>query len=214
MNKRRNHILLLLAFGVSFFSVLFIFVVGLYATTAVEDHFTIDEALTFAIYLLASLVFFVYYILIILKRIRPIRNIYVSYSMNDSEIAYRIQTTLKKYLQKTLKSTFAFFSVESISFGSNMLETMKRNISQADIIIVLASDSYIGSEWCQTEFNSISFDKQKVIPIVIDSFDILQKLPNDLRDIKSLILRKEDSESEFEQKIAKLAYELIRDRLD
>lgn len=154
------------------------------------------------------------YSILVVKRINPKKYIYFSYSFDDKELALEISDILSEQLAKSSKYRFEILTSNSVPFGNNIHDTILKNIEKADIAIVLVSPAYLQSNFCQKEFNSIVIQNTMVIPIVINSFADLKKLPKDYSNIKALSLINCTSEDELKNKIDLLAKDLIRQRKD
>ena len=95
-----------------------------------------------------------------------------------------------------------------------MSATMQKYIEKSDIVIVLVSENYITSEWCYNEFLSIANLNKRIIPIVLNSYSDLSRLPKDISNIKALSLSDCTSDKDFEEQLLRLAKDLIRQRKD
>ena len=168
--------------------------------------------------MLLLLVTFFIYSLSVFKRVKPVKNIYISYSFEDEEIANKIIFQLSDQLTHLSKYRFNIISKKDVPYGEDLYKTIKTNINKSDIFLLIISTSYIQKESCIKEFQDI-FQKKlntqvKIIPIVMDSFDNLSKLPNNLSNIKSLSLIDYCTEEDFSQRITSLANDLIKQRKD
>lgn len=150
------------------------------------------------------------YTLIILKRVNPSKNIYLSYSIEDKEIANIIATVLEKQLNCSSKYRFKLITADLVPFGANIQNTMKNDLARADIIIVIVSTHYLESSWCNQEFKEIDFEHQTVIPIVLSSFDHLSELPIDISGIKGLYLGDCQTNTLIEERLSALSKDLIK----
>lgn len=154
------------------------------------------------------------YVILIMKRINPKKYIYFSYSLDDKKLALEINNILSEQLERSSKYRFEILTSDSVPFGNNIHDTIRKNIAKADIAIVIVSPSYLQSNFCQKEFSSIVNQNAKIIPIVINSFEDLKKLPKDYSDIKSLSLINYKSKEELKNQLHLLAKDLIRQRKD
>lgn len=150
--------------------------------------------------------------MMIIKRINPKKYIYVSYSSYDKDTANRIVATLGNQLERMSKYRFVILTADSISYGENMQEAIQKFINSADIVIILVSEGYLNSKWCMREFKVLNDMGKKIIPVVTTSFDDLEKMSNNLKEIKALSLLDCDSETDFENKLSSLAKDLIKQR--
>lgn len=171
--------------------------------------------------LLATLLLFItfcMYLLAVFNRVKPIKNIYVSYSFEDEEIAEKIISQLNTQLTSLSKYKFNVISKKDISYGEDLYKTITNNINKSDIFLLIISTSYIQEESCIKEFHFI-FERElnsniKIIPITLYSFENLSELPKDLSNIKSLSLIDCSSEEDFSHRISLLAKDLVRQRKD
>lgn len=162
---------------------------------------------------LVTLTSYIYTVLII-KRINPKKYIYLSYTSMDKEIAEKISFTLNEQFKRLSKYRFEIVTADSIPFGNDMYITMQENMLKSDVVMVIVSHFYLQSEWCQKEFITIINKNKRIIPIVTESFDDLEKLPRNISNIKALSLINCKSEEDFAQTIAVLAKDLIKQRKD
>ena len=154
------------------------------------------------------------YALLIINRVKPKKHIYLSYTKEDKEMAEKIISVLSDLFKKMSKYRFEFITGDSVPFGSNIYTTIKKNISEADIVIIIVSPSYIQSTWCREEFLTIFKDKNLIIPVVTEAFSDLTKLLQDISNIKALSLIDCKSEEDFSKAMSILAKDLIRRRND
>ena len=154
------------------------------------------------------------YALLIINRIKPKKHIYLSYTKEDKETAEKIISVLSDLFKKMSKYRFEFITGDSVPFGSNIYTTIKKNISEAEIAIIIVSPSYIRNTWCQEEFLTIYKDGSLIIPVVTEAFSDLTKLPQDISNIKALSLIDCKSEEDFSKAMSILAKDLIKRRND
>lgn len=159
-------------------------------------------------------ILFMSYALIIIRRVNPKQYIYISYTRQDKETALLVAQTLSKQFEQLSKYRFEIIAADSIPFGEDMSATMQEYIKKSDIVILLVSRSYIESKWCSNEFMSIINLNKKIIPIVMNSYGDLSRLPKDISNIKALSLRDCTSDKDFEEQLLRLAKDLIRQRKD
>lgn len=173
-----------------------------------ENEFTLTLASTLVTITITA------YASLSIKRITPKKYIYLSYSSNDKEIAEKTSSILSEQFKKLSKYRFEIISANSIPFGNDMYTTMQENMSKSDIVILIVSSSYLRSEWCRKEFESIYNNDKKIIPIVTESFSDLKKLPKDISNIKALSLMDCKLDDDFYNTMSILAKDLIKQRKD
>lgn len=161
---------------------------------------------------------FCLYSLTIFNRVKPIKNIYVSYSFKDEEIAEKLISQLNDELTHLSKYRFNIISKKDVPYGEDLYKSISANVNKSDIYLIVVSSSYLQKESCRKEFEYI-FQRQinfkaKIIPIILDSFDNLTQLSENLSNIKSLSLIECCTEEDFAQRITSLANDLIRQRKD
>lgn len=157
---------------------------------------------------------FATYVLSIIRRINPKQYIYISYTGQDKDTALLVSRILSEQFKRLSKYRFEIITVDSIPFGEDMSATMQGYIKKADIVIILVSDAYIKSEWCYNEFISITNMNKRIIPIVLNSYSDLSRLPKDISNIKALSLSDCTADKDFEDQLLRLAKDLIRQRKD
>lgn len=159
-------------------------------------------------------ILFTSYLLLIIRRINPKQYIYISYAGQDKELALSISQILSEQFAKLSKYRFEIRTADTIPFGDDIYLTMQKYVKESDVIIVVVSEDYIESNWCCNEFMSIANMNKRIIPIVINSYDYLSKLPVNISHIKSLSLRNCVSDKDFENQLLRLAKDLVRQRKD
>lgn len=179
-----------------------------------HTFFKYDSVLVLSLAILLVIITGCIYAILIIKRINPKKYIYLSYARADAEVAKKILLFLDEQFRKLSKYRFEILTADIIPFGNDLDETMQKYISKADIVIIIVSQPYLQSEWCQKEFISISLEKKRIIPIVTKSFGDLAKFPMDLSKIKSLSLTDHESEEIFLNKLNILAKDIIRQYSD
>ena len=136
-------------------------------------------------------------VMLMIKRTRTKKYIYLSYSMEDKEIVEKISDVLSSQLKKLSTYRFEIITIDSIPFGYDINATMQRNISKSFTAIIIVSSSYLENSWCLQEFNALSKAQKRIIPIVTDSYNDLKKLPQNISNIKALSLSECETGAEF-----------------
>ena len=157
---------------------------------------------------------FMTYSLLLVRRINPKQLIYVSCTTRDKEVAHLVSRILSEQFERLSKYRFEIVTADSVPYGDDMAATVQKYISKSTMAIVLVSNSYIESVWCSKEFSLITEANKKIIPIVLESYSDLSRLPKDISGIKALSLSGCSSNEEFEEQLLRLAKDLVRQRQD
>lgn len=207
---RRKNEMQILSLLVAAFSL----IIGLF--TIVYDTNRFDTENMFFMIMLSVLTISVVitYTMSVIKRINPKQYIYVSFTRADKEVANQVITILEKEFSKISKYRFEILTADKIPYGANMPETMQEFLTKANIVIVIVSENYLISNWCTEEFVQLSRMDKKIIPIVIDSYSHLYKLPKDISNIRALLIDDCKSDEDFKQRLIWLAKDLVRQRTD
>ncbi len=178
----------------------------------VFDDYKDYESMLIILFILLLLLSLLFYSISVLKRIKPKKYIYISYANIDNDIVVKIIDELDESLSKLSKFRFDILTHQDVPLGEDFFESIKANINKSEIFIIVVSQSYLNKSSCLEEFERI-FQKNnntKIIPIVLDSFDDLAKLPKDLSKIKALPLFYGMYEKDFSKQIKVLAEDLIK----
>lgn len=189
-------------------------IMALFTLVFDSSRFNTDSILIVSVLLICTVVISLMYILLIVRRVNPKQYIYISYTSADEETANLVSATLEEQLNKFSKYHYEILSADSVPYGSDMHKTVEEYLEKAAIVIVIVSENYVTSSWCHREFISFSNRNKKIIPIVVDSYGHLSKLPKDISNIKALSLRECSSTDEFKRHITSLAKELVKQRQD
>lgn len=166
--------------------------------------------------LLLSLITLFSYIIMVFSRVKPTKNIFVSFSDKDRLYAERIKKELSEKFKTLSKYKYNIFTDEDIPYGVEINKYILSLIDKSSVFLIIVSTSYTESKNCRKELNYI-VNKQannndvNVIPIVLDSYGDLSELGYNLNNIKSLsLIDCMDSEGEFKKRINFLATDLIK----
>ncbi len=183
---------------------------------SIFDNYDNYESIIMLLFIFLLILTLMFYSLSVLKRIKPKKNIYISYASIDNETVVKIINELDAALTKLSKFRFDILTHQDVPLGEDFFESIESNINKSEIFIIVVSKSYLDKSSCIKEFERIiqKNNRTKIIPIVLDSFDDLAKLPKDLSNIKSLPLYYNISEKEFSKQIKILAEDLIKYRRD
>lgn len=154
------------------------------------------------------------YTLMIIRRINPKKYIYISCSSQDKKVALSIAQTLHEHFEKLSKYRFEVRTADTVPFGDDMYTTMKEYVKKSDIIIIVVSNAYISSEWCKKEFTAIEENGKRIVPVVLESYNDLSRLPVDISNIKALSLSNCSTQEEFNKQLLLLAKDLVRQRVN
>lgn len=168
--------------------------------------------LMLSLFLVAFL--FITYSLLLVRRINPKQLIYVSCTTRDREVAQLVSRILSEQFERLSKYRFEIVTADSVPYGDDMATAVQKFISKSTMAIVLVSENYIKSDWCYKEFSLIAETNKKIIPIVLESYSDLSRLPKDISGIRALSLSGCSSTEEFEEQLLHLAKDLIRQRKD
>lgn len=190
-------------------------IVSLFAIISQEYIFaTVDDsAVLFLITIMITLLTVYTAILVIFQRVNPKKNIYISYSREQTEIVKNIVESMQEQFNKSSKYRFELLTADDVPYGCDMKETIKSYIEKSDIAIVIVSKRYINSDWCRGEFSNLISEGKMIIPIVTESFGDLSQLPVNISHIKALSLIDATSE-EIKDRLSRLVLELIKQRKD
>lgn len=156
----------------------------------------------------------VIYIMLIIRRVNPKQYIYVSYTSADKETVDCIVQILDEELKRISKYRFEILTSDNIPFGSDIHKTMREYLEKANIVLVVVSENYLRSEWCNQEFVSFCNMDKKIIPIVTESYSHLSELPKNISNIKALSLSFCKTKTDFEDAMKTLARDLVKQRRD
>lgn len=171
--------------------------------------------LTLCLFLICGILIIVMFIFLLFRRVTPKRYIYISYASKNKVIAENIMNVLSEQLEKLSKYRFEFVTKDSIPYGNDIYLTSRENMAKSGIVIIIVSQSFLQSKWCQEEFNWAFEHDKRIIPIILESFDDLSDLPNDIGNIKALSLKNcEFGDYEFFENLKVLAKDLIRHQSD
>lgn len=150
-----------------------------------------------------------YGVFLVFKAMKKKHTVYFSYSSKDRETVKKIRECIERYLRRNAVQSFTILTEDSISVGDNINETITSFIKRSERVVVFISKSYIESEFCQKELSlCMKGTSKNVIPVFLDIPDNISNLPEDLKNIKAVVL--DESSIESEKEIAKIADALIK----
>lgn len=157
------------------------------------------------------------YFTILFKRVVHSRYVYISFCKADKPLAIKVKEILGVSLNKYSRYRYEILTGDDdIQYGDDMPKSVVELIQKSRAVIVIVSPDYINSKWCQLEFNSFDFAKQRIIPIIVDDrqkrdYSILEELPYDMSNIKGLCIDSNATESDLERNLSIIAKSIIRD---
>jgi hypothetical protein len=110
--------------------------------------------------------------------------VFLSYSHADVETADALVSALKK------KGIDVWRDRDQISFGANIIETIRAGISEADAVLALVSSAYTASSWAQEEIATwrllqVNTGRPLILPVITEDVN----LPSSLAEYSYLDLR-------------------------
>lgn len=175
------------------------------------DRFSIESEENFVMIMtIASAVLFIGYSILVIRRVNPKQYIYFSYAIENEEIANDIISLLDEELKKKALYRFEILTPKSISYGFDMRKTIQEYIAKSKMVIVIVSESYLKSNWCQEEFTTLINDNKRIIPIVTDSYEQLSRMAIDVSGIKALSIKECLTLGDLRWPIENLAKDIVR----
>lgn len=120
--------------------------------------------------------------------LRSKQRIFLSHSSQDAELAHEFAQHLTNKLNSKTHSTIEITSSKSIPYGSELPKALSISVDKSDLVFVFVSEHYLTDTMCQLEFSEIIEKNKTVIPIAIDSYEYLSKLPMDMSKIKTMLV--------------------------
>jgi len=105
-------------------------------------------------------------------------NIFLSYSVQDTDLAYIITSNLNK----NSFSVQRWDNPVKFQIGNSPIEQIQKALDNADVLMALITDSYLSSPSAQAELTAALFGPQKCNIVLIVVGDV--KLPSFLADIQ------------------------------
>jgi hypothetical protein len=132
------------------------------------------------------------------------KDIFISYSHNDSEFVHRIIDDLKA------KGLDLWFDEQDVPPGANLTKSVDEGLSGTRYMLLFLSTNAIKSKWVEEEWTAkykdeIERNKVSVIPILIENIEI-KELPLIIRNKKIV-----DFSKEYKQELDKTADYLLKD---
>jgi hypothetical protein len=100
--------------------------------------------------------------------IRGRRRIFVSHASEDDDLANQLVDGL---LKRGLKPFLDHHEKVGIVPGEEWLDAMSKDLKKAHAVLILVSDAWRQSQWCQAEYKTAKLLRKRVIPVIIGSGD-------------------------------------------
>lgn len=101
-------------------------------------------------------------------------NVYISYSSKDRHVVDRIAKGLEA-------AGISSWTDRNIPPGSEWMEQIDHAIQSADVFVVLITENFLHSPYCNSELGSIvakaRSDKSRIIPVIVDRTVLPEHLP-------------------------------------
>lgn len=138
--------------------------------------------------------------------------VFISHITEEKELAVNFKNYLSKRFQSSI-DIFVSSDMESIGLGNEWFSTIKSNLANCDLMIILCSINSINRPWINFEAGCGSIRNIPVIPICHSGFTP-DKLPYPLKVLQGgLISNKEDINKIFKE-ISSINNNLIPDIVD
>lgn len=103
--------------------------------------------------------------------------VFISYSRNDTEIAYQLTEVLEKGQHRP-------WIDNQLVPGQRWREKIEQAIEDCDAFLFLLSPTSIASEYCQWEYEVAIEKKKPIFPVIVKSFG--EKFPEELADLAEI----------------------------
>jgi hypothetical protein len=94
------------------------------------------------------------------------RRIFVSHSSNDDQFADKLA---KELTSRGLKPFVDHHPKTGIIPGEDWLRALRRSLGRTQAVLILVSDGWHRSEWCQAEYRTAKLLNKPIIPVVIEN---------------------------------------------
>ena len=204
-NKNNLQTIVLITASISIIVTMFTLVVN------DEIFYDMNDSVPLALALAMITMISVLYVTLVFSRMNPKKYLFLSYCSKDAELAQCVKIILQEQLDKETRQRYELLTVDSISYGENINDTIQKYLNRSQTLIVVLSDNYFKDTNCQLEFQKILELDKKVIPILIDSTDSAA-LPTKIQNVKLLSLNNLDDQ-EFKKRVCSLAKDLAKRRI-
>lgn len=111
--------------------------------------------------------------------------IFCSYAHEDKARAAELRVLMRRLTDRNLVELFID---DEIRHGARWEPELSRQIDQAEIVLLLVSDSFLSSEYCQKEMQRADTPDKLLIPVLVAPCDAWERAPvGELQAIKDLI---------------------------
>ena len=90
--------------------------------------------------------------------------------------------------RKRNKKIYISYAKNSVAYGDNINDTLKKVIEKSDVILLCITNNYFDSKWAMKEYNLIKESEKVIIPILLEPLDSINDYPDELHDIYALEL--------------------------
>jgi hypothetical protein len=94
------------------------------------------------------------------------RRIFISHSSKDDNLANAL---VEQLASRGLKPFVDHHAKSGIIPGSDWLQALRRDLGGAQAVLILVSDDWRLSQWCQAEFRTAKLLNKPIIPVVVGS---------------------------------------------
>ena len=95
-------------------------------------------------------------------------DVFLSYSQNDTAWVREFATTLRN------SGITTWFDANDINPGEKWQEVLQQALRESNTLVVILSPNSVSSPWTFFELGAAVADNKKIIPVVIEDFDISQ----------------------------------------
>ena len=128
--------------------------------------------------------------------------IFISHINEEKDLARKFKSYLLKKFQSRIE-VFVSSDMESIGLGNEWFSTIKANLADCDLMIVLCSINSVNRPWISFEAGSGAIRNIPVIPICHSGFS-LDKLPFPLKVLQGGLISKKEDITKLFNEIAKI----------
>ena len=150
----------------------------------------------------------------LIKRISPRQNIYLSYAGADREFSSLFLALLDEGLSQDSLHRYRIKTAEDVSYGDNIADAISNFITEADFVIVLLSSAYVQSNSTMEEFQIAKQCGVLLIPVLLEPMSKIDLFPSVLSGVKSLELYDLGSKEDLEKRVSHLIKDISHKHMD